>query len=261
MATLADLLTSIFFPPILDLVSTLEAEEVEVIEQEAVSYATQVLNFLKAAAAQAYQKLMMLKMLVQISIVVDLIMACFKGVKGIFCVLKEVTINHVVESFEALGAALMFFFITPFDPTVFCFMWWIVYVILFVIWWFIRGILMAFGMEFIQDTIFCGLRVVDDIDLTDGKLFLTKFSDKVICNCFTLPNMDAVISFKFAKCGEIFPGVSLGDIDNSFGPPAQLNRCYGPCGDTSSNCKYPIPCSPLIGVSSNPTGDSGFIPL
>jgi len=230
-------------------------------EQQALSYSTQVFNFLQAKVAQIYQKLMMLRFLVYISIAIDLIMACFKGVKGIACVLKEATINHVVESFEAFGAALMFFFVNPFDPTVFCFMWWIVYIILFVIWWLIRALLMAFGMEFIQDTIFCALRVVDEIDLTNGQLFLTKFSNKVICNCFTLPNLDALISFKFAKCGEIFPGVSLGDIDNSFGPPAQLNRCYGPCGDTSSNCKYPIPCEALIGVSSNATEGSGFIPV
>lgn len=223
-----------------------EEEEVVVIEEEGVSYVTQVFNFLQAAAAQAWQKSMLLRMTVYITIITGIVDAISIALGGLGCVIREATIDHMIESFEAMGAVLMFFFVNPFDPTMFCFMWWIVYVILFIIWWLIRAILMAFGMEFIQDLIFCALRVVDDIDLTNGNLFLTKFPDKVICNCFTLPTLDALISFKFAHCD--FPG--LGDINNTLGPPAQLNQCYGPCGDNSNNCKYPISCTPIIVVSS-----------
>jgi hypothetical protein len=193
---------------------------------------------MKQLANELYQKATFARIFAFFAIVIGILTAIGKGIKSFGCFLKYIFVDHFIECIEQLGRVLMFFFINPFLPPTVCILWWVIYVVLFIIWHLLYVILKSFNAEFIMDTLFCTLRVIDEIDLTVGNLFLTKFPKMVLCNCFTIPDMDILISYYVGKCN--FAG--LKDMENSFGPNAQLNQCYGPCGDTEKNCRYPVEC-------------------
>jgi len=176
-----------------------------------------------------------------LTIITGLIDTLVNFLNGFACMVKEATIDHIRESVDAFVNVLTFFFLNPLDPTKVCILWWIIYLIFFILWWIIRFILGAFGLEFLEDDFYCMVRVIDDIDLTGGQLYLTKFTNNVICNCFTIPSLNAIVSYKFAHCNfQMIGGGTVGDITGNLpDPSAQLKQCYDACGDP---CTYPISC-------------------
>jgi hypothetical protein len=167
--------------------------------------------------------------------------------KSVGCVLKYIFVDHFIDCFAELGQVLYFFFINPFMPPTVCILWWVIFVVLFIIWHLFYSILKSMNMEFIMDMMFCTFRIFDDLELTGGSLYLTKFPKMVLCNCFSIPSMNSWANYYLSKCNSNGDGnfgikMSFKDTINKESPPAQLNQCYGPCGDTSSNCEYPVDC-------------------
>lgn len=165
-----------------------------------------ILSQLAARAKAILDKFRYTVMLIKFS----LLSAALSQIKGFvgsaFCIVNEATFLHVYEAFaDGLIPMLEWVFVKAFDPTMPCFLYWVIYMLLFALWWAIRLILMIFKAEFVEDSIFCVLRSIDEIDLTVGMMYMTKFTPDVIDSCFTTPDLDSLTMFKFSKCG--FDGV------------------------------------------------------
>jgi hypothetical protein len=167
---------------------------------------TSTLTWLKDRARDIQARFRYTIMLIKFSLVSAALSQIDGFVGSAFCIVNEATFLHVYEAFaDGLIPMLEWVFVKAFDPTMPCFLYWVIYLLLFALWWAIRLILMIFKAEFVEDSIFCVLRSIDEIDLTAGMMYMTKFTPNVIDNCFTTPDLDSLTMFRFSKCG--FDGV------------------------------------------------------
>jgi len=124
---------------------------------------------------------------------------CIIGV--IPCLLKEIFVNWPMRIWNNVFLyTFMWLFVDAMtfpDP---CIFYWLAYIVCLILYYMLELLLSIVQMDSVLDMMYQFLQAVDMMDLTDGKLYFTRFSDSVVSKCFTTADMFYLLYFEFSQC-------------------------------------------------------------
>jgi len=130
------------------------------------------------------------------------------------CLLKEVFIMWPLRLWNNIFLyTFMWLFVDAMtfpDP---CIFFWVAYIVSLILYYLLEVLLSIVQMDSVLDMIYQFLQAVDMMDLTNDKLYFTRFSNSVVSKCFTTADMYYLLYFEFSVCSCPDMGLNIPDVE------------------------------------------------